>query len=63
MSKIKINNLDDETFAKVDMTLNQFGFENYCGACDLFETDDCPYKDKVDEYTDWRNFGCKKFFD
>lgn len=42
----KINDLDDETFAKVDMTLNQFGFENYCGACDFFETDDCPYKDK-----------------
>ena len=38
-------------------------FENYCSACDNFDTDECPYKGRVDYDTDWRVIRCNNFLD
>lgn len=63
MPKVRINDLDNETIASIDSTLNLCGFENYCSACDFFESDDCPFKGRVDGNTEWKSFGCKNFWD
>lgn len=38
-------------------------FENYCGNCDNFKTDDCPFVEVVEENTKWKDINCKNFWD
>lgn len=39
-------------------------WEAYCGACDNFETDRCPFKGKVVDITRWEiDVDCKEFND
>lgn len=43
--------------------LQTLTFEDYCGSCDNFGTDDCPFKDKVYELTVYADLGCTAFWD
>ena len=43
----KQNLLSDEDKQDIEDLLNPFSFENYCAACDWFETEDCPKLGKV----------------
>lgn len=46
-----------------DMT-DPLYYENYCGSCMLFETEDCPFIGKVNELTRWKiDINCNKFYD
>ena len=38
-------------------------WENYCGACDYFDTDECPHQNHVDDITNWKLLRCDKFWD
>lgn len=38
-------------------------WESFCGACDHFQKDDCPFKDKVDYLTQYDHIGCENFWD
>lgn len=38
-------------------------WESFCGACDYFQKDECPFKDKVDYLTQYDHIGCKNFWD
>jgi len=38
-------------------------FENFCGACDYFQTLDCPFISMVTAKTKWKDIGCKSFWD
>lgn len=45
----------------IELMDNPFAFENYCEACDHFETEDCPLKGKVTYDTQWELIKCKNF--
>lgn len=46
-----------------DIEMSQGWFEDYCNACDHFETDECPFKDKVDYANNWKKeIRCNKFW-
>ena len=38
-------------------------FENFCGACDNYMTDSCPFNGKVQEDTLWESIKCEYFMD
>lgn len=60
---IKNKNTLQEIDQAVKELENPWIFESYCGACDNFETDKCPFKDKVDDLTEWKYLPCDKFWD
>lgn len=47
----------------VELMEDPWAFEKYCGTCDNFQTDACPFRDRVDDETEWKKIGCKKFWD
>jgi len=56
--------LNDDEIREVQDSLDPFYWESYCGACDYFETDECPHKGYVDRITRWGiDVDCKKFMD
>lgn len=38
-------------------------FENFCGACDNFQTLDCPFMTLVNSRTRYKEIGCRSFWD
>ena len=38
-------------------------FENFCGACDNFQTLDCPFMTLVNSRTRYNEIGCRSFWD
>lgn len=46
---------------EVDIQLNPWKFEEYCGACFNFDTDECPYRYEVDNFTEWKKIRCDNF--
>lgn len=62
---MKISFNDDEVQKAIREMENPFEFENHCGACDNFDTDNCPFKGKVDCETEYSlpPFRCKDFID
>lgn len=40
-----------------------FLFEKYCGSCDNFDTEGCPFRGRVDYDTEWRRIRCDGFMD
>lgn len=42
---------------------NPYCWESYCGACDNFETEQCPFKNKVCDITEWKQIKCNNFYD
>lgn len=42
---------------------NPYWWEHYCGACDHFETSECPFRGSVFVETDWTEIHCKHFWD
>jgi len=61
---MKKTQLTKEEQQEVDYTLNHWDhFEDYCGGCDNFETDACPFKGRVDDRTEYATLKCTKFWD
>jgi hypothetical protein len=61
MSKLTKEEMDE---AYLEMEMHDLRtFENFCNACDNFDTDECPYRGKVDFSTRWVPLGCTKFID
>lgn len=58
-----INKLTDEEIQDVDEFLDIWSFENYCGSCDNFDTENCPHYGEVFKATDWRDIKCDNFWD
>lgn len=58
--KVRKEKMDQK---EIDDALDPFSFENYCGACIYFNTENCAFKDKVFESTEWKSIKCKKFWD
>lgn len=42
---------------------NPYAFEQYCGNCYFFGTNECPKGNLVYEGTNWEEVGCTKFWD
>lgn len=66
----KLNLVEIAKDPEVDVIMNAFGFENYCGACIHFresyddEPTECPHQGEVHAMTDWEyDVHCKIFFD
>ena len=66
MGKVRLEDVADD----VDIELFEYGrdphFEDYCGACDLFNTEQCPHFTDPNcmEDKDWKKqFKCDKFED
>lgn len=38
-------------------------FEYFCGACDNFQTLDCPFMTLVNSKTRYKEIGCRSFWD
>ena len=38
-------------------------FEEFCGACDNFQTLDCPFMTVVNNRTRYKEIGCRSFWD
>lgn len=38
-------------------------FEDFCGACDNYQTLDCPFMSYVTAKTKYKDIGCKSFWD
>jgi len=54
---------EDEVRDIQDAT-DPFYWEAYCGSCDYFETEECPFRGKVTNITRWEiDVRCKKFMD
>lgn len=58
-----INKLSDEEVSDVYEQLDIFSFEKYCGVCDNFDTEHCPFFGEVGHATEWEKIGCKNFWD
>ena len=59
-----IHKLSPEEFKELNDIMDPYSFENYCGACDNFQTDNCPFKDKVFIDTEYKKeFNCENFWD
>ena len=54
-----LQQMDEED---TELFLNK-DWESFCGACDYFQKDECPFKDKVDYLTQYDHIGCKNFWD
>lgn len=50
-----------ELSVAVDLLEDKYAWEFYCGSCDNLNTDDCPYKNKVDDLTYYPALKCKNF--
>ena len=58
------NNLTNDEIIEVEDTLNPFSFEQYCGACIYFNTEECPHYGKVLNDTNWKyDIKCDNFWD
>ena len=66
--------LTDEDILDINMIMDPFYFENFCMTCDNFPGDaanepspfafrPCPRKDKINAFTNWREFDCPYFYD
>lgn len=55
--------LSKEEEEEIEENNNIFSFEEYCGQCIYFDTEECPFKDKVFSNTKYKNIKCSKFFD
>lgn len=55
--------MNSEENLDIQDTMNIASFENYCGACDNFETEECPFFGKVFAYTDRHKLRCENFWD
>lgn len=60
---IKNINTLKELDEAVELLENPYSFEEYCNACDYFNTDKCPFKNKVSYMTKWKQIGCNNFWD
>lgn len=67
---MKLNLIDVINDPEVDMVLDPYAFEDYCGSCDKFpyntknderDIQQCPFKESVNEYTRWSRLGCTKY--
>lgn len=56
-------NILDELHEAVENLENPYNWENYCTACDNFETENCPFKGKANIGTKWKQLGCNNFWD
>lgn len=62
--KTKFTNEEQEELDEaIELMDNPFAFEFYCEACDYFQTDECPFKDKVQYNTRWKMIKCDHFMD
>jgi len=62
--KVKLDEYEQEELRIATERMgNPYYFENLCGACDNFETDECPFIGKVTDITEWRKIRCTKFWD
>lgn len=61
--KTGMNNLTDEEIEEAYDALDPFSFEKYCGSCFNFQSDECPFIDKVTYDTKWKEISCNNFFD
>lgn len=62
--KTKLTNEEQEELDEaIELMDNPLAFEYYCRACDYFQTDDCPFKNKVQDNTQWRYIKCNHFMD
>lgn len=62
--KIKYNNLTNDEIIEVEDALNPFSFEQYCGACIHFNTEECPHYGKILNDTNWKyDVKCNNFWD
>lgn len=58
------NNLSINEIEEANDALDPFSFEKYCGSCIFFNTDECPYYNKVCDITRWKiDIKCNNFFD
>lgn len=53
---------NSNAFNTTDPTKDDY-FENFCGACDYFQTLDCPFISIVTAKTKWKDIGCRNFWD
>lgn len=58
-----MKNYKDLTYKEKEL----YGFEYFCGACDNFKTEKCPFKNIAKKDSLWRKndkgLGCTKFLD
>ena len=58
-----IKKLTEEELRDVEDALDPYSFENYCGSCVFYDTENCPHRNIVLNDTDWRyDISCDKFF-
>jgi hypothetical protein len=53
---------NSNTVNTTDPTKDNY-FENFCGACDNFQTLDCPFMTLVNSRTRYKEIGCRSFWD
>lgn len=53
----------EEEYKEIQELSDPDYFEIYCSSCIYFETDNCPFKGKVFDATDYREIKCNKFND
>ena len=41
----------------------KYDWENYCGSCDYFDTEQCPHRGRVVSETRWQDIFCRNFMD
>ena len=39
-----------------------YAFEKYCGSCDNFNTENCPFYNKVCNDTEWKEIHCQNYW-
>ena len=62
--KYKFTQEEQEELDKaIELMEDPFAFENYCSACDNFQTDKCPFRNKVTFKTKWKQIHCNNFWD
>lgn len=61
---MKKYNLTQEESDEYRLYHDPMYFENYCGSCDFFGTDECPHNGNVADITRWKiDIQCDKFND
>lgn len=62
MSKTRLTKEEElELSFNIDVMDNGWNFEHYCNSCENFGTDECPFKEKAGEFTNWKSLKCDKY--
>ena len=61
-NKLNLSKEEQEEFDNYLNDMNDpYAFENYCGACDFFDSTECPHINEVTTETLWKSINCKLF--